>query len=106
MDTFGIAITNLPYLFPDDERLSLNKKGDMSAERTLDGIKRINGEELNRLLLAIKDQLDENAKISPDSVNSHPEGVQGRMMTHPCMWHNTKHQNWSRKQWMGRSSSG
>ena len=74
MNIFGIALANLPYLYPDDERLFLNEKEEINAERTLDGVKRIAPDELEFLLKELKAAIDENSVIPADSTNTHPEG--------------------------------
>ena len=74
MNTFGIALTNLPFLYPDDERMYIEDVEDISESRTLKGVRRIPLEEVKILMDALQGELEANARISSSSVNSHPDG--------------------------------
>lgn len=70
MEIFGIGITNLPILFPDDERLTVERM----EVSTLEGVELIDTVELEQLLGALSMELEANASIPDGSYNSHPDG--------------------------------
>ena len=97
MNTFGISLANLPFLFPDDDRLFLVERESVAVKRTLKGMTRIDENELKWLMEEISEELKKIQVFRKTQlIRIQKEDLMQNLkrILNLCICHSTKHRSW------------